>query len=189
MEAVQTSNTPAADEIWAILKENAIGMKELRKSQEETARQMEEYNKRIGHLDNLFGEVSEYMVAPRLYEKFRELGYNFPKVNPKGAYINDRDNQIFLEIDLMLENGDKAILVEVKTKITTERVNKHIERLEKMRKYADLHGDKRKFLGAIAGIVANDEVKNLVLKQGFYLIEPSGDSFTIIQPDGKPKEW
>jgi hypothetical protein len=193
MGAVQTANTTTPEEIWAILRENAEGMKELKKRQEETARQMkedkEEYNRRIGHLNNLFGEVAEYMIAPKLCEKFRALGLDFPKVARKGVDINDKVNQIFLEIDMFLENGDKAMLVEIKTKITNERVTKHIERLEKMRKYADLHGDKRAFLGAIAGIVANDEVKNYVLEQGFYLIEPSGDSFTIIPPNGTAKEW
>jgi hypothetical protein len=182
METAQTANPPTPDEIWAILRE--VGRK-----QEETARQMEEYNKRMGHVDNLFGEITEYMVAPKLCEKFREFGLDFPRVNPNGVYVNDRDNRIFLEIDLMLENGDKAMLIEAKAKVTTERVKKHIERLEKMRTYADLHGDKRTFLGAVAGIVATDEVKKFILEQGLYLIEPSGDNFNITPPNGIPKEW
>jgi hypothetical protein len=44
-----------------------------------------------------------------------------------------------------------------------------------MRKYADLHGDKRAFLGAVAGIVVTDEARDYALNQG-YLIEPSGES-------------
>jgi hypothetical protein len=89
----------------------------------------------------------------------------------------------------MLENGDKAMLVEVKTQLTTERVNKHIERLEKMRRFADLRGDKRTFLGAVAAVVVPDEAKDYALSQGFYLIEPSGENFNITPPNGKPKEW
>jgi hypothetical protein len=89
----------------------------------------------------------------------------------------------------MLENGDKAMLVEVKTKLTIERINKHIDRLEKMRKYADLHDDKRAFLGAVAGIVITDKARDYALNKGFYLIEPSGESFNITPPQGKPKEW
>jgi hypothetical protein len=52
------------------------------------------------------------------------------------------------------------MLVEVKTKPTTKDVKDHIKRLEKMRKYADLHGDKRTFLGAVAGAVMTDNRKN-----------------------------
>jgi len=81
------------------------------------------------------------------------------------------------------------MLVETKATLTTEDVNEHIERLEKMRKYADLHGDKRTFLGAVAGVVMTTNVKEYALKQGFYVIEPSGETFNIIPPSGKPKEW
>jgi len=49
----------------------------------------------------------------------------------------------------------------------SEDVKEHIKRLEKMRKYADLHRDKRAFLGAVAGAVMTDNVKEYVLKQGF----------------------
>ena len=58
-----------------------------------------------------------------------------------------------------------------------------------MRVYANLHGDKRIFLGAVAGVVVTDEVKNYALSQGFYLITPAGESFNIIPPHDKPKEW
>jgi hypothetical protein len=61
--------------------------------------------------------------------------------------------------------------------------------MEKMRKYAQLHGDKRAFLGAVAGIMVTDDVKEYALKQGFYFIEYAGDNFFITPPNGKPKEW
>jgi Holliday junction resolvase-like predicted endonuclease len=72
---------------------------------------------RIGSLTNLFGKIAEYMVAPKLREKFTGFGLDFPKKNPN-AIVNDKVNKIYLEIDVMLENGDKAMLVEVKTKTT-----------------------------------------------------------------------
>jgi Holliday junction resolvase-like predicted endonuclease len=142
----------------------------------------------IGKLSKRMGEVVEYIVAPNLREKFRELGYDFPKANTNSD-VSDRTNKIYLEIDVMLENGDKAMLVEVKTKPTTEDVQDHVKRIEKMREYADLHGDNRTFLGAVAGVVMTDNVKEYVFKQGFFLIEPSGETFNIIPPDGQPKEW
>jgi len=58
-----------------------------------------------------------------------------------------------------------------------------------MRKYADLHGDKRIFLGAVAGIVVTDEIRAYALSKGFYFIEYAGDNFYITPPSGKPKEW
>jgi len=97
--------------------------------------------------------------------------------------------KISLEVDIMLENGEKAILIEAKTKLTFERVDKHILRLEKMRKYANLQGDKRIFLGAVAGIVVTDEIRDYALSKGLYFIEYAGETFYITPPKGQPKEW
>ncbi|MCL1927529.1 MAG: hypothetical protein FWG07_01885 [Treponema sp.] len=168
-----------------IVKEVSEGLKKTKKRQEKDAL---EFNKRLGALTNLFGDVTEAMIAPKICEKFEEFGFIFPRANPN-VRINDRVNNISFEVDILLENGDKAMLLEVKTKLTAERVNKNIEKLEKMRKYADLRGDKRIFLGAVAGIVVTDEVRAYALNQGFYFIEYSGENFYITPPNGKPKEW
>jgi hypothetical protein len=168
------ANPPTPESVWAFLQE-------LGRKQEETSQQ-------IGNLTNLFGQFTESMIAPALCEKFSEFGYIFERNNTRVSF-SDHKNGVSFEVDAMLENGDKAILVEVKTQLTTERVNKHIERLEKMRRFADLRGDKRTFLGAVAAVVVPDEAKDYVLNQGFYLIEPSGETFNITPPSGKPKEW
>jgi len=178
MEATQTQPTyPRGldfEQVWAALMENR--------------EQMKETDRKLGALVNLFGAVSEYMIAPGLRDKFRKMGIDFQETS-RNTILDDDANNIHLEIDVFLKNGDKAMLVEVKTKLTIERVNKHIERLEKMRKYADLHGDKRTFLGAVAGVVITEEERNYALNQGLYVIEPSGDTFNITPPNGKPKEW
>ena len=209
MEATQTASPPSFESVWAILKEVAESqrgtdrmIKELKESQKETDRQMKEtdrqmketdrqikdFNKRFGDFTNRFGEVVEYMIAPNLCDKFTEFGFIFQKAN-SGTRVKDHENGIFFEIDVMLENGEKAMLVEVKTKLTIEDVKAHIARIEKMRKYADLHGDKRAFLGAAAGVIMTSNVKEYALEQGLYVIEPSGETFNITPPHGQPKEW
>ena len=173
-------------------KETDRMMKEYREDLKETERILKEKNtefyEKLGHLTNLFGDVTEAMVAPKICDKFNEFGFNFLRANPNPRF-NDRVNKLSFEVDIMLENSDKALLIEAKTKLTEERVNKHIIRLEKMRKYADLHGDKRIFLGAVAGIVLIDEVKDYALSKGFYFIEYAGETFYITPPSGQPKEW
>ena len=192
MGDVMTVNTATFETVWATLDRITQRQEETNRQMKETERilkeQGESINNRIGALTNLFGDVTEAMIAPKICEKFEEFGFNFPRANPN-VRVNDRVNNISFEIDIMLENGDKAMLVEVKTKLTIERINKNIERLEKMRNYANLHGDKRIFLGAAAGIVVTDEVKNYALNQGLYFIEYAGENFYITPPNGKPKEW
>ena len=188
----QDGNHPTFESVWAGFQETRQLINELRESQKETERILKEKNtefyEKLGHLTNLFGEMTEAMVAPKICDKFNELGFNFLRANPNPRF-NDRANNISFEVDIMLENSDKAMLIEAKTKLTIERVNKHIERLEKMRKYADLHGDKRIFLGAVAGIVVTDEIRDYALSKGFYFIEYAGETFYITPPDGNPKEW
>ncbi len=147
-----------------------------------------EFNERLGNYINLFGDFTEYIMAPKLREKFMEFGLVFPRTN-RNVSVKDENNNTLLETDVMLENGDKAMMVEIKTELTVERINKHIERLEKMRKHSDLHGDKRTFLGAVAGVVVADDVREYALNQGLFLIEPAGEELNITPPNGKPKEW
>ncbi|MDR1352294.1 MAG: hypothetical protein LBK05_03335, partial [Treponema sp.] len=80
--------------------------------------------------------------------------------------------------------------VEVKTKPTVEDVKDHIGRMEKLRRYADGHGDSRRLMGAVAGAIFPDGVKSFALKSGFYVIEQAGDTAKIDVPDGFiPREW
>ncbi|GHV38360.1 hypothetical protein AGMMS49546_08620 [Spirochaetia bacterium] len=191
MEAIQTIPEwkAAVDEIWAMFKETDRKMQETREQIKETARQMKETDKQLGKLGNRFGEMVEYMVVPNLVTKFNELGFTFTKANR--TKITDKEHDIFTEVDAFLENGDKVMIVETKSKPNIDDINDHIERMEKLRKYADLHEDKRKYLGAIAGLVFGDSEKTYALKKGFYVIEPSGDTFNITEPTGKyyPHEW
>jgi uncharacterized coiled-coil DUF342 family protein len=164
-------------------------MQKLKESQEETSRQMKMTDKKLGELTNRFGEMVEYMVIPNLLTKFEEMGFTFTKANR--TEIKDKKNNIFTKVDAFLENGDKVMIVEIKTKPNIEDINTHMERMEKLRKYADLRSDRRGYLGAIAGVVFSDSEKVYALKNGFYVIEPSGDTFNITEPTGRyhPREW
>jgi hypothetical protein len=182
------------EKVWAALMEDREQLKEYAKEadqrQKETDRQMKETDKRIGDLSKRFGESVEYLVAPNLVEKFKKLGFVFEK-DYQNIKIRNQEGRILAEIDVFLENGDKAMAVESKVKPSVEDVNNHVKRMEIIRAYADRHNDTRKYLGAIAGVVVSDSVKNYALSRGFYVLKPSGDTFVIIEPKGDyhPHEW
>jgi hypothetical protein len=194
------------EQVWAALMENREQQKEtdrqiketdrqmketfreIKELQKETERNIDKVGKQLGDFTNSFGEVIECMIAPNLQEKFNDFGYDFQEASTKHK-IHDKKNGIKFEIDVFLQNGDTAILVEIKANLTISDINKHITRLEKMRKYADLRGDKRHFLGAVAGVAVRAGEKEYALSQGFYLIEPNGENFNITPPHDKPKEW
>jgi hypothetical protein len=205
MEQTQAIEHPTFETVWAALqdvaerqretdrqmKETDRLIKENAERQRETDRQMKETDRRLdkqlGKLGNRFGEMIEYMVMPNLIAKFRALDFAFDKAYPHAA-IRDTVNNIIAEIDITLENGDKVMIVEVKSKPCAEDITEHMERMGKVRAHADLHGDRRKFLGAVAGMVFNDDVKVFAMKNGFYVIEPSGETFIITEPLS-PREW
>ena len=211
-ETVQTQTTTPFDEIWAILQENAQQLKETDQLIKETDRLMKEnaekqekrsqeldrqfkerskeFDRRLSKLGDRFGEMVEYMVMPNLLDRFRDLGYEFEKAY-QNTTIKDSKNNIITEVDVTLENGDKVMITEVKTKPSINDIIYHKERMEKIRAYADLHNDKRKFFGAIAGMVFNENEKKFALKNGFYVLEPSGEAFIITAPEGdySPREW
>jgi hypothetical protein len=130
------------------------------------------------------------MVEPNLVVKFKDLGFTFER-SQQNTIIRDQESRIIAKIDVFLKNGDWAMAVETKVKPSAADINEHLERMEKLRRYADSRNDRRKYLGAVAGAIFGNSEKNYALKKGFYVIEPSGDTFNIIVPEGdcRPREW
>ena len=131
-----------------------------------------------------------YVDLPNLTQKFQELGFVFER-SYKDAVINDKKNHIFFKIDITLESSDKIMIIETMAKPTAKDITGHLERMKKVRQYGDLHGERRKFLGAISGLDFKESEKQLAMKNGFYVIEQSGDKFNIAAPEGaySPGEW
>jgi hypothetical protein len=195
------------EKVWAMFQETAERFKETdkkfqetdKKFQEtirenaehfkETDRAVKEASRIVGDLSNKLGIVVEHLVLANIKEKFNALGYEFTKAGPS-VLIEDFKKRIITQIDAMLENGEFALAVEVKTQLNVSHVDEHVERMEKLRRYADDRGDTRKFLGAVAGAIVADNVKVYALKKGFYVIRQSGDTVTIENPQGfEPKTW
>jgi hypothetical protein len=169
---IKETNEEINEQIWEQIRENS---KLLQNNQ-----------KMMSDLGRKFGTIIEHMFIPNLKEKFNALGYYFEKSSPN-VLIGSKKHNIYMEIDVFLENGDCALAVEVKTQANNNDVQEHIERMEKLRRYFDLHNDKRKLYGAIAAAIIPGNVYDFALKQGFYVIEQSGDNVTIKEPSGSPR--
>ncbi|MDR1353156.1 MAG: hypothetical protein LBK05_07730, partial [Treponema sp.] len=142
----------------------------------------------VGDLGNKFGDEAEYTMVPGLPEKFKQFGFDFGVIS-RNRKINNDEHGIYAEIDAFLENGTQAMAVEVKAKLQKADVDGHIERMEKIRKYADLYGDKREFFGALAATVVHEKPRDYALENGFYVIEPSGEDVKVTKPDSDPRVW
>jgi hypothetical protein len=166
---------------------------ERERRREEMDRQLREMSRetdrKISKLGNRIGELVEHLVAPNLLEKFKNRGFFFRKISVD-VEIRDVHNLPLAEVDVLLENGGVALAVEVKSKLTIDDVKEHLDRMEKLRSYANEHQDSRKFLGAVAGAVIPEGVKPFAIKSGFFVIEQAGDTARIAVPeDFIPREW
>jgi len=158
----------------------------------EYARRAKETNKKISELTGSMGRVIERMVSGHnIIKQFQDLGYVISGYSRNKTFGHDllKGNQG--EIDLFLENGDIAILIEVKTTLKAKNVGGLMNKLEKFRRDADAKGDKRRFIGAVAGAVVEGDAKEVAHENGMYVIVQSGKAVEIVPvPEGfQAKEW
>jgi hypothetical protein len=136
-----------------------------------------------------YEELIEKIIASNILEKFDTLGYSFRKMSLSVKFV-DSANVPLAGIDMLLEDGDSALAVEVRSKLGIDDVRDHIQCMEKLRRYADEHGDHRRLVAAVAGAVIDEGVKPFALKNGFYVIEQAGDRVKIEVPEGfVPRVW
>jgi hypothetical protein len=74
-------------------------------------------------------------------------------------------------------------------KLRESDIDAHLLRMEKIQKYAYEHGDKRQFMGAMAAFITDEATKNYALKQGLFVIEPSGEDVKVTKPKGEVRVW
>ncbi|MDR3146450.1 MAG: hypothetical protein LBU21_09240 [Treponema sp.] len=175
------------NEVWAAIMELRESQKETDRMMQETARRMRETDRQIGKLGSRIGDLIEHLTASNLPEHFKALGYEFTRIS-RNNKLKDANNQTLAEIDIILENGDFAMVVEVKSLLTLADVKEHIKRMEILRRYADAHRDLRKYVSSVSGALIEDEARAFALDKGIYVIEHAGEAVRIRAPQ-KVRTW
>lgn len=150
---------------------------------------IKQLSENIGGVNNKLGRLTEIMFSCELWRKFENFGFAFDK---QGANVSIAENgKKIAELDFLLENGDYAMPVEVKTDLRGEDIDRHIKRIEKIRGYWDRKGDKRKLVGAMASAVAKDDVLEYAHNNGIFVFVQTGDTVKIadLPSDFKAREW
>ena len=168
------------------VEQTSIEVAETIRQMKVTDRQIKEANRRIGGIDNAFGNMVEHLVAPGIKKSLEGTGLVFPDTS-QGRRLEE-NGRYLAEVDFMLENSEIIVAAEIKAKVTCEDIKDHRKRLEKIRRHFDGRGDRRKLYGAVAGAVFSAPQKAAALKAGFYVIVQSGDTMKLDMPEGyKPK--
>jgi hypothetical protein len=196
---ISTDPAPTLEEVWAlfretdrIVKENAAQQKEtdrqLKEMAKETDKQIKAMSKKIGDLGNRLGDFVEAFVEPSIVRLFQERGLDVTAVM-RDIKAKNPKLDLAMEIDLFAINGDSCVLVEVKSNLSIDDVNDHLERMEKFKKLFPIYEQYRVF-GAVAGMVIPENVAKYAYKKGFFIIAQQGDSAVILN-DNKfnPNIW
>ncbi len=189
-----TPNDPAPtlEEIWRLFRETDRQQKEtdrqIKEMAKETDRQIKAMSKKIGELGNRLGEFVEAFVEPSIVRLFQERGVDITAVMRDVKAKNPKLN-LAMEIDLFAINGDSCVLVEVKSNLSIDDVNEHLERMEKFKTLFPVYKD-YKVLGAITGMVIPENVAKYAYKKGFFVIAQKGDSAVILNDNKfQPSIW
>jgi hypothetical protein len=135
------------------------------------------------------GQLVEFIVVPGIRHALNSFGHHFKyaSANKKIQAIIKGEKIRVAEVDLFLHNGAEAMAVEIKTSLSPEDVNKHLDRLVKLRKYekeANLQG--KDLYGAVVGVFIDDNARRFALKNGLYVLEIIEDESSL-KTDKPPK--
>jgi len=188
----QTSEN-AIQEVWSLFrKTDAIIDRlsnEVSRVSEEVSRVSEEVSKvskNVGDLTGKWGKFVEGLVAPGAVKLFNERGIEVERTSTRNRVRKGGEE---MEIDVLIENEECAVVIEVKSTLKVEDVNELIEKLKRFREFFPRYEDS-KLIGAVAGIVIEERADRYAYRQGLFVIGQTGETVKILNDDKfKPKVW
>ncbi len=173
-------------EIWGLFKDTDKKFKETDKEIEKTSKTVEETSKAVNALTGKWSKFVEGLIIPSVERLFKERGIEVDKIYQR---VKTHRNGNDMEVDILAINGEYAVLIEAKSTLKVEDVNDHVERLKEFKSFFPEYAD-RKVIGAVGGIVIEEESDRYAYKKGLFVIAERGESVKIINDSKfKPKIW
>ena len=174
------------DDIKALFRETDRKFQETDREFRETRELLDRLSHRFGDLGDRLGEFFEEMVLPALVNLFRARGLDVSEVHRR---VTSHRGAERIEIDLLVVDGDTAVAVECKSRLTKEEVERHVERMNKFKrllpKYADMQVH-----GAVAGMVVGEDAVEAAQSAGLWVLAQSGETVALKNdPDFAPRVW
>lgn len=139
-----------------------------------------------GQLFSLWGKLVESLVEGDLVRLLQEQGIEVHHTIQRLKGFSGKTNY---EFDIIALNGTEMVVVEVKTTLRSHDVKDFVHKMGKFREWVPKYAENRIY-GAMAYIHADSNVIRQAEKNGFFIIRATGDSASIVNPDGfKPKEF
>jgi len=161
----------AQKETDALLKENAVQQKETDTLQKETTRKLDKVAKMLGAIGSNQGDVAEDFFYNSLIKDNHLGSLTFDDVTKN---MSKHRGLLQEEYDIFLTNGNAIAIIEVKYKAHLDDIEKLERKFANFKALFPIYKD-YKLYGAMASFYFNHETKSELLKQGFFVLERSGD--------------
>ncbi|GAB6391869.1 MAG: hypothetical protein MdMp014T_1242 [Treponematales bacterium] len=180
-----------------IVKENALGMAELRESQKElaeshreteevvkeTARQLQDLKTRMDGLGLNIGHAAEEFFQTALAKNMNFAGVQFDEMLPN---LGKTRRGKSCEFDIVLVNHDAVALIEAKHRVRKAFPEEMaVEKVAAFRSLFPEYKDYKLYLG-IAGFSMDGEVEDEAKRLGIGLLKQDGDAVKAVDIPLKP---
>lgn len=176
-------------ETAAQIKQTDQTLKEMIKEHAAQLKETERFlNKQMGKLSNRLGDFVEEMLKPAVVKLFQERGIEVHIVTQR-VQANNPELNLAMEIDLLAINNNVCILIEVKSHLSIDDVNEHLERMQKFKPLFPNYADSQVY-GAVAGMVIPEDVAKYAYRKGFFVMAQTGEVMGILnQKNFQPVAW
>ncbi|MGG6237588.1 hypothetical protein ACQ4N7_03025 [Nodosilinea sp. AN01ver1] len=156
------------------------------RSMAELKRLVDNTTRAVDGLTTRWGKFVENLVEPSVVRLFRERGI---EVQETARRVKSQRPGAEMEIDILAINGDAAVAVEVKSRLSRQDVEYFLERLERF-KQSFPHYANYRIYGAVAGIEIDEGVDRFAYQRGLFVIKQTGDTVTIANNSTfQPTAW
>jgi hypothetical protein len=170
-------------EVWALFRETD---KRIDRRFKETEKIIAQMGAKVDALTGTWGRFVEGLIAPGAVSMFRERGIEIDRIFQRVKAHKDGDT---MEIDILGVNREYAVLIEAKSTLGVSDVKEHSERMKAFKRFFPEYSD-RKVVGAVAGIVIEENADRFAYRQGFFVIAQTGVAVKIVNDENfEPKTW
>ena len=140
----------------------------------------------VDGLTTRWGKFVENLVEPSVVRLFRERGI---EVQETARRVKSQRLGAAMEIDILAINGDVAVAVEVKSRLSRQDVEDFLDCLGRFKRSFPHYADYQIY-GAVAGIEIDEGVDRFAYHRGLFVIKQTGDTVMIANNSTfQPTAW
>jgi RecB family endonuclease NucS len=143
-------------------------------------------SREVAGLTTRWGQFVENLVEPSVVRLFQERGI---LVQETSRRMRSQRPGAEMEIDIFAVDGDVAVAIEVKSRLSRQDVDDFLARLDRFRQAFPHYSDYRIY-GAVAGIEVDEGVDRYAYQQGLFVLKQTGDMVLIANDTTfQPTAW